>query len=213
MIGHIQLKIFHVGFRRHLILCKGKMVRMPDWCCQGSHNFSLGTVYLQGKLSTLSIVSVELENEGRLLLEDRHPGLRSNRSTISTLPQYMLQEYHQAIIPAVWMIILSLIPQAVGAILLGFLICAHVMRPRIEYHQAIISAVGMIILSLIPQDPVRAGAILLGFLIYLHAMRPRMKALQFRLSLLEEKLRAVEREVIRQLDTSFTNQFKRDIEK
>ena len=30
MIGHIQPKTFHVGFRRHLILCKGKIVRMPN---------------------------------------------------------------------------------------------------------------------------------------------------------------------------------------
>ena len=79
MIGHIQPKTFHVGFRRHLILCKRKMVRMPDWCCQGSHNFSLGTVYLQEKPrssqrpSASSLVSIRLENEGRLLLEDRNP--------------------------------------------------------------------------------------------------------------------------------------------
>ena len=30
MIGHVQPKTFHVGFRRPLILCKGKMVWMPD---------------------------------------------------------------------------------------------------------------------------------------------------------------------------------------
>ncbi|KIK04744.1 hypothetical protein K443DRAFT_407208 [Laccaria amethystina LaAM-08-1] len=44
-----------------------------------------------------------------------------------------LQEYHQAIISAAWMIILSLIPQDLvraGAILFGFLICVHAMRPR-----------------------------------------------------------------------------------
>jgi len=44
-----------------------------------------------------------------------------------------LQEYHQAIISAASMIILSLIPQDLvraGAILLGFLICVHAMRPR-----------------------------------------------------------------------------------
>jgi hypothetical protein len=47
----------------------------------------------------------------------------------STLP-----EYHQAIISAAWMVILSLIPQDLvraGAILLGFLICLDAMRPRI----------------------------------------------------------------------------------
>ncbi|KIK04969.1 hypothetical protein K443DRAFT_675439 [Laccaria amethystina LaAM-08-1] len=44
-----------------------------------------------------------------------------------------LQEYHQAIISAAWMIILSLIPQDLvraGAVLLGFLICLHTIRPR-----------------------------------------------------------------------------------
>ncbi|KIK04978.1 hypothetical protein K443DRAFT_4167 [Laccaria amethystina LaAM-08-1] len=85
-----------------------------------------------------------------------------------------------------------------------------------EYHQAIISAAYMIILSLIPQDLVRAGAILLGFLICLHAIRPRtlMKTLQLRLSSLEEKLQdAVDSGIIRQSDTSFTNQFTRDIGK
>ncbi|EDR04079.1 uncharacterized protein LACBIDRAFT_330901 [Laccaria bicolor S238N-H82] len=44
-----------------------------------------------------------------------------------------LQEYHQAIISAAWMIILSLIPQDLvraGAIFLGFLICMHAMRPQ-----------------------------------------------------------------------------------
>ena len=44
-----------------------------------------------------------------------------------------LQEYHQAIISAAWMIILSLIPQDLvraGAILLGFLICLQTIRPR-----------------------------------------------------------------------------------
>jgi hypothetical protein len=80
MIGHIQLKTFHIGLRKHLILCKRRMVRIPDWCCQGSHNFSLGTVYLQEKLrssqrlSIPSLVSVKSENEGRLLLEDRSTG-------------------------------------------------------------------------------------------------------------------------------------------
>jgi len=46
----------------------------------------------------------------------------------------MLQEYHQAIISAAWMIILSLIPKDLvrtGAVLLGFLICLHTIRPRI----------------------------------------------------------------------------------
>ncbi|KIK07906.1 hypothetical protein K443DRAFT_673139 [Laccaria amethystina LaAM-08-1] len=45
-----------------------------------------------------------------------------------------LKEYHQAIISAAWMITLSLIPQDLvraGAILLGFLICLHTIRPRI----------------------------------------------------------------------------------
>lgn len=142
------------------------------WCCKGSHNFSLGTVYLQDKLSVSSIDSVELEIEGRLLLQDRDTELRSIRSTMSTLP-FMLQEYRQAIISAVWMIILSLIPQGL----------------------------------------VWAGAIL-GFLIFLHAMRPRslMKTLRLRLSLLEEKLQdAVRDRIIRQTDTSFTDQFTRDV--
>ncbi|KIJ96264.1 hypothetical protein K443DRAFT_36975, partial [Laccaria amethystina LaAM-08-1] len=43
-------------------------------------------------------------------------------------------EYHQAIISAMWIIFLSLIPQDLvraGAILLGFLIYVHVMHPRI----------------------------------------------------------------------------------
>ena len=50
------------------------------WCYQGAHNFSLGTVYLQEKsrssqrLNISSLVSVKLENEGRLLDEDRNPG-------------------------------------------------------------------------------------------------------------------------------------------
>ena len=30
MIGHVQPKTFHFGFRRHLMLCKRRMVRMPD---------------------------------------------------------------------------------------------------------------------------------------------------------------------------------------
>jgi len=83
-----------------------------------------------------------------------------------------------------------------------------------EYHEAIISATWMITLSLIPQDLVRAGAILLGFLICLQTIRPRilMKTLQLRLSSLEEKLRdAVDSGIMRQSDTSFTNQFVRDM--
>ena len=50
------------------------------WCCHSSHNFSLGAVYLQEKLrssqrlSTSSLVSVKLENEDRVLLEDRNSG-------------------------------------------------------------------------------------------------------------------------------------------
>ena len=50
------------------------------WCCKGSHNFSLGTVYLQEKLrssqrlSISSPVSVKLESEDRFLLEDRNSG-------------------------------------------------------------------------------------------------------------------------------------------
>ena len=72
----------------------------------------------------------------------------------------------------------------------------------------------MIILSLIPQDLVRAGALLLGFLMCVHAMRPRilMKMLQLRLSSLEEKLQdAVDSGIMRQSDTSFTDQFTRDM--
>ena len=45
-----------------------------------------------------------------------------------------LQEYHQAIISAAGMIILSLIPQDLvraGAVLLGVLVCVHAVRPRI----------------------------------------------------------------------------------
>ncbi|EDR00837.1 uncharacterized protein LACBIDRAFT_333743 [Laccaria bicolor S238N-H82] len=45
-----------------------------------------------------------------------------------------LQEYHQAIISAAWMITLSLIPQDLvraGAILFGFLIYLQTYRPRI----------------------------------------------------------------------------------
>ena len=30
MIGHIQPKTFPIGFRRHLMWCKRRMVRMPD---------------------------------------------------------------------------------------------------------------------------------------------------------------------------------------
>ena len=44
-----------------------------------------------------------------------------------------LQEYHQVVTSAAGMIILSLIPQNLvraGAILLGFFICIHAMRPR-----------------------------------------------------------------------------------
>ena len=143
------------------------------WCCKGSHNFSLGTVYLQDKLSVSSIDSVELEIEGRLLLQDRDTGLRSIRSTMSTLP-FMLQEYRQAIISAVW----------------------------------------MIILSLIPQGQVWAGVVLLGFLIIVHAMRPQIliKILQLRLSSLEGNLQdAIDSGIMRQLDTSFTEQFTRDV--
>jgi len=46
----------------------------------------------------------------------------------------MLQEYHQAFISAMWMVILSLIPRdlvRVGSILLGFLIYLHTIRPQI----------------------------------------------------------------------------------
>lgn len=45
----------------------------------------------------------------------------------------MLQEYHQAITSAAWMIILSFIPQNLlraGVVFLGFLICLHTIRPR-----------------------------------------------------------------------------------
>jgi len=83
-----------------------------------------------------------------------------------------------------------------------------------EYHQAIISAAWMIILSLILQDLVQAGAVLLGFLICLHNIHPRilMETLQLRLSSLEEKLQdAVDSGIMRQLDTTFTDQFMRDI--
>ena len=192
---------------------------MPDWCCQGSHNFSLGTVYLQEKCIP-SLVSFELENEDRLLLQDRDSGPRSKKSTRSTLSPFMLQEYHQATISAVLMVILFLMTQdlmwAVHAILFGFLLCIHTMRPRVKYHQAIISVVWVIILSLIPQCLARAGAILLGFLIIVHAMRPRilMKTLQLRLSSLEGNLQdAVDSGIMPQLDTSFTNQFKTDVGK
>ena len=83
-----------------------------------------------------------------------------------------------------------------------------------EYQQAIISAAWMIILSLIPQDLVRAGAIFLGILICVNAVRPRtlMRKLQIRLLSLEEKLQdAVDNGIMRQSDTSFTNQFTRDV--
>jgi len=103
---------------------------------------------------------------------------------MSTLPPYMLQEYHQDIISAMWMIILSLIPLDpiwAGAILQSFLICVHVMRPRIEYQHTIILLAWMILLSLIldlvsaPSEVifnlVQAGAILL----YVHVMRPRIE--------------------------------------
>ena len=128
------------------------------WRCQGPHNFSPGTVYLREKLGIPSLVSVELESEDRLLLEGRDPGLRSIRSGMNTLLPYMLQEYHQDIISAVWTIILSRHPEDpvwAGAILLCFLICAHSMLPRIKYYQAIILVVGwMMLLSPIPeQDP------------------------------------------------------------
>ena len=72
---------------------------------------------------------------------------------MSTLPPYVLQEYHQDIISAVWMVILSLYaedPLWAGAILLSFLICMDVMRRRIEYHQAMILVGWMILLCLIP---------------------------------------------------------------
>jgi len=203
------------------------------------------------------------------MLEDRQPGLRSIRSTMSTLPPYMLQEYRQAIIAAAWMIISSLIPEDVGAIFLCFLICVHVMRPMIEYHLNItLSAQGRLILCLIRQAPMWAGAILLGFLMIcmlallfgsvlailvflvhmpamrpqdrvwsaaflffnlmithiillgflkgVHAMRPRifMKTLQLRFSSLEEKMQdGVESGIMRQSDTTFTNQFTRDVRK
>lgn len=77
---------------------------------------------------------------------------------MNTLLPYMLQEYHQDIISAVWTIILSRYPEDpvwAGVILLCFLICAHNMAPRMKYYQAIILVVGwMILLSSIPdQDP------------------------------------------------------------
>ena len=46
----------------------------------------------------------------------------------------ILQEYQQAIISAAWIIILSLIPQDLvraGAVLLGFILCVHAIRPRV----------------------------------------------------------------------------------
>jgi len=49
-----------------------------------------------------------------------------------------LQEYHQAIISAVWMVILSIIPPdlvRIGALMVGGVIClcnvAHAMRPQV----------------------------------------------------------------------------------
>ncbi|KIK04974.1 hypothetical protein K443DRAFT_675448 [Laccaria amethystina LaAM-08-1] len=60
--------------------------------------------------------------------------VNGHRKTKHAPLPFMLQEYHQAIISAAWMIILSLIPQDLvraGAVLLGFLICVHAMRPRI----------------------------------------------------------------------------------
>ena len=86
------------------------------------------------------------------LIPDRDPGLRDPRTT-STPQPIMLQEYHQEIISAVWMIILSLYQDGSSlhrAFRLSFLICVHVMRPRIEYHQAIILVGWMILLCLIP---------------------------------------------------------------
>ena len=74
----------------------------------------------------------------------------------------------------------------------------------------------MITLSLIPQDLVRAGAFPLGFLPCLDTIRPRilMKIRQLRPSSMEEKLQdAVDSGIMRQSDTTFTNQFTRDIGK
>ena len=56
------------------------------------------------------------------------------REKNSSPSPFMLQEYHQAIISAMSMIILSLIPQDLvraGAVLLGILICLHTIRPQI----------------------------------------------------------------------------------
>ena len=75
---------------------------------------------------------------------------------MSALLPYILQEYHQDIISAVWMVILSLYvedPVWAGTILLSFLICVQVL-PRVEYHQAMILVGWMILLSLSPdRDP------------------------------------------------------------
>ena len=102
------------------------------------------------------------------LIPHRGLGLRDVR-TRSILQPYMLQEHHQGIISAAWMIMLSLYreePVWAGAILLSFLIWVHAMRSRIEHHQGIIRVGWIILLSLI-SGLVRARTI---FLICVHAM-------------------------------------------
>ena len=75
MIGGIQSKTFHIGFKRHSTSLKRRMVRLTKHgVANDSIFFSPGTVYLEEKtkpsqdLSTLSDVSVKSE------VEDRKPG-------------------------------------------------------------------------------------------------------------------------------------------
>ena len=79
MIGCIQPKTFHVGFKRHFISLKRRMVLLINHGAVKDSTFSPGTVYLEEKtpsqhLSTSSDVSVKLEVEDLPLFDDRKPG-------------------------------------------------------------------------------------------------------------------------------------------
>ena len=80
MIGRVQAKTFHVGFKRHFTSLKRRMVRLTNHGVVKDSTFFAGTVYLEEKikplqhLSSSSDVSVKLEVEDLPLFEDRKPG-------------------------------------------------------------------------------------------------------------------------------------------
>jgi len=77
MIGRIQPKIFHIGFKRHFISLKRRMVGLTNHVLSKIQHLFSGTVYLEGKarpsqdLSTSSDVSVRAEVEDHPLLGNR----------------------------------------------------------------------------------------------------------------------------------------------